>query len=59
MTPLCPVCKKSMEEHGRTFECEACRQIIIFFSVSDASPYLALAAFRDTQQHSEMLSRPR
>jgi hypothetical protein len=48
-----------MEEHGRTFECEACRQIIIFFSVSDASPYLALAAFRDTQQQSEMLSRPR
>jgi hypothetical protein len=47
-----------MEEHGRTFECEACRQIIIFFSVSDAAPYLALAAFPEAQQYSEMLPHP-
>jgi hypothetical protein len=41
MTPLCPVCEEPMKEHGRAFQCEPCRQIIIFFAVSDASPYLA------------------
>jgi hypothetical protein len=41
MTPLCPVCDKPMKEHGRAFRCEPCQQIMIFFSVSDASPYLA------------------
>jgi tRNA(Ile2) C34 agmatinyltransferase TiaS len=40
MTPPCPVCKKSMKECGRTFQCEPCREIIIFFEVSDASPYV-------------------
>jgi hypothetical protein len=39
MTPLCPVCEEPMKEHGRAFQCEPCRQIIIFFAVSDASPY--------------------
>jgi hypothetical protein len=37
MTPRCP-------KQGGSFGCEPCRQIIIFFEVSDASPYLALAA---------------
>jgi tRNA(Ile2) C34 agmatinyltransferase TiaS len=39
MTPLCPACDKPMTAHGRAFLCEPCRQIIIFFDVSDASPY--------------------
>jgi len=39
MTPRCP-------KQGGSFGCEPCRQIIIFFEVSDASPYLALAAQR-------------
>jgi hypothetical protein len=30
-----------MKEHGRAFQCEPCRQTIIFFAVSDASPYIA------------------
>jgi hypothetical protein len=30
-----------MKEHGHAFQCEPCRQIIIFFAVSDASPYVA------------------
>jgi hypothetical protein len=30
-----------MKEHGRAFQCEPCRQTIIFFAVSDASPYVA------------------
>jgi hypothetical protein len=30
-----------MQEDGRAFHCEPCRQIIIFFAVSDASPYVA------------------
>jgi hypothetical protein len=38
---LCPVCEQPMEEHGRTFQCEPCRQIVIFLTVSDASPYIA------------------
>jgi hypothetical protein len=29
-----------MKEQGRTFQREPCREIIIFFAVSDASPYL-------------------
>jgi hypothetical protein len=33
-----------MKQQGRVFECEPCREIIIFFAVSDASPYIALAA---------------
>ena len=41
MTPLCPVCEKPMKEHGRAFQCEPSRQIIIFFAVSDVSPYVA------------------
>jgi hypothetical protein len=43
MTPPCPVCEEPMKERGRTFQCEPCRQIVIFFTVSDASPYIALA----------------
>src|ERR1017187_9614617 len=39
MTPLCPVCKELMKEHGRSFRCELCRQFIVFFDVSDASSY--------------------
>jgi hypothetical protein len=45
MTPPCPVCEQPMKEHGkpygRAFRCEPCRQFIIFFAVSDASPYIA------------------
>jgi tRNA(Ile2) C34 agmatinyltransferase TiaS len=41
MTPQCPACDKPMKEDGRAFLCEQCRQIIIFFDVSDASRYLA------------------
>lgn len=40
MTPLCLVCKEPMKEQGRTFQCGPCRQIIVFFKVSDASPYI-------------------
>jgi hypothetical protein len=29
-----------MKEDGRAFRCEPCRQIVIFFTVSDAAPYL-------------------
>jgi hypothetical protein len=40
--PLCPICVEPMKKQGRTFECEPCRQIIIFFMVSDASRYIIL-----------------
>jgi hypothetical protein len=30
-----------MKEYDRAFQCEPCREIIIFFAVSDASPYIA------------------
>ena len=33
-----------MKEHGRAFQCEPCRQTIIFFAVSDASPHIAAGA---------------
>jgi hypothetical protein len=33
-----------MKEYGRAFQCEPCRQTIIFFAVSDASPYIAAGA---------------
>jgi hypothetical protein len=33
-----------MEKHGRAFQCKSCRQIIIFFDVSDASLYIAAGA---------------
>ena len=39
MKPLCPACNEPMNKQGRGFECEGCRQIIVYFSVSDASPY--------------------
>jgi GcrA cell cycle regulator len=32
-----------MKETGRVYQCEPCRQFIILRSLSDASPYLALA----------------
>jgi hypothetical protein len=35
-----------MEEQGRVFQCEPCREIIIFFAVSDASPYIAASTAR-------------
>ena len=41
MTPLCPACEQPMKECDRAFQCEPCREIIIFFTVSDASPYIA------------------
>jgi hypothetical protein len=37
----CPACEKPMKENGPAFHCESCREIIIFFAVSDASPYVA------------------
>jgi tRNA(Ile2) C34 agmatinyltransferase TiaS len=40
MTPLCPVCVQPMKKHGRAFQCERCRQIIVFFEVSDVSRYI-------------------
>jgi hypothetical protein len=43
MTPLCPVCAEPMKPNGRAFQCEPCRQIIIFLGVLDALPYLELA----------------
>jgi hypothetical protein len=33
-----------MKEYDRAFQCEPCREIIIFFAVSDASPYIAAGA---------------
>jgi hypothetical protein len=33
-----------MKKQGRAFRCAPCREIIMFFAVSDASPYIALAA---------------
>lgn len=43
MTPRCLVCEEPMKKQGRAFECGPCRQFIIFFTVSKASPYIALA----------------
>jgi hypothetical protein len=43
-----------MKEHGRTFQCEPCRQIIIFFAVSDSSPYIQAARLPIFQQRSAM-----
>jgi hypothetical protein len=40
MPPMCPVCIKPMKEYDRAFQCDPCRQIIIFFEVSDASRYI-------------------
>jgi hypothetical protein len=40
MAPLCPACRAPMKEQRRAFQCEPCRQIVIFFAVSDASPYV-------------------
>jgi hypothetical protein len=31
-----------MKEYDRAFRCEPCREIIIFFTVSDTSPYIAV-----------------
>jgi hypothetical protein len=41
MRPLCPACEQPMKEYDRAFQCEPCREIIIFFAVSDASPHIA------------------
>jgi hypothetical protein len=41
MTPLCLVCEEPMKKQGRTLRCEPCRQIIIYFSVSEEPPYYA------------------
>jgi hypothetical protein len=35
-----------MKEQGRAFLCEPCREIIIFFAVSDALPYIAASTGR-------------
>jgi hypothetical protein len=40
MTPLCPVYVQPMKKHGRAFQCERCRQIIVFFEVSDMPRYI-------------------
>jgi tRNA(Ile2) C34 agmatinyltransferase TiaS len=40
MTPLCPVCVEPMKKHDRAFQCERCRQIIVFFEVPDTSRYI-------------------
>ena len=34
MTPTCPACDGPMQKQGRTFLCQPCRQIMIFFKVS-------------------------
>jgi hypothetical protein len=47
MTPLCPVYEEPVKNQGRTFEYETCRQIIIFFTIADASPYIALPAMTE------------
>ena len=41
MTPHCPVCNEPMKQHGRVYQCEPCRQIIIFLDVSGCTPYTA------------------
>lgn len=41
MTPHCPMCCAPMKQDNRAFRCEPCRQIIIFFAVSETSPYVA------------------
>jgi hypothetical protein len=45
-----------MEKHGRAFQCEPCRQIIIFFHVSDASPYIAAGAHAHPMLALQLLS---
>ena len=52
MTPLCPVCKEPMKERGRAFQCEPCRQILIFFRMPDTSPYIASRAGPSEQRKS-------
>ena len=52
MKPLCPECKEPMKEQGRAFECEGCRQIIVYFSVPHVSPYFAPRIFTDTYEPS-------
>jgi hypothetical protein len=41
MLPHCPVCDEPMKERGRAYQCGPCRQTIIFFAVSDTSPFIA------------------
>jgi hypothetical protein len=41
-----PACDQPIKKHGRAFQCEPCRQIIISFAVSDASPYIAAGTGR-------------
>jgi hypothetical protein len=53
MPPLCPVCEEPMKEHGRAFQCEPCRQTIIFFAVSDASPYIAAGRVLPSSKHDQ------
>src|ERR1700680_5096559 len=50
MSPICPACRKPMHENNRLFACEPCRQIILFFDVSENSPYLSQRTGRDDQQ---------
>jgi hypothetical protein len=35
-----------MKKQGRIFQCEPCREIIIFFAVSNASPFIAASTVR-------------
>jgi hypothetical protein len=54
----CPLCKESMKKQGRTFQCDPCRQIIIFFTVSDASPYIALGVVDRVAKPMKRLREP-
>jgi hypothetical protein len=63
MTPPCPACDEPMKQYGRAFQCEPCREIIVFFDVSDASPYIEAGRVhgqsasghksRETMQHQQ------
>jgi hypothetical protein len=58
MIPLCPACCEPMKKQGRAFQCAPCREIIVFFAVSDASPYIASGVVdRVAKQDSSGLSR--
>jgi hypothetical protein len=58
MTILCPTCEQPMKEYDRAFRCEPCREIIIFFTVSDTSPYITGACFRKRKSPSGAMRVP-
>jgi len=53
MTPFCPVCKEPMKEHGRSFQCEPCRQFMVFFDVSDVLSNAPTSAQREHPEKTE------